>query len=212
MKKEVYSLVLSKNVIAAIDREASAKGTSRSNLINQILACHVNYETPEQRMQDIFSCLENMLCGDLFYPIPQPSESIFSMRTALDFKYNPNIRYSVELYRDAFPVLGKIKVSLRTQNQALIDGLNRFFSFWNGMERRVGLERAVITNGRYERLLVVKGTDSLTNNEAGEVISNYIQMLDGALKAYFYASNTDDAADEICNIFESYVLASSIIV
>ena len=77
------------------------------------------------------------------------------------------------------------------------------------MELRAGLTRAVITNGRYERLLVVKGTDSLTNKEAGEVISDYIQMLDGALKAYFYASNADDAANEICNIFESYVLASS---
>ena len=214
MKKEFYSLVLSKIVIAAIDREASAKGTSRSNLINSILAQHVHYETPEQRMQDIFSYLENMLCGDIFYPIAQPSDSIFSMRTSLDFKYNPNVRYSVELYRDAFPVLGKIKVSLRTQNHALIDGLDEFFTFWNTMERGAGLPRANITNGRYERLLAVKGAEgaSLTNQEVSIIISDYIRALDGALKAYFYADDVNGTIDKICKSFDSYVASSSIIV
>ena len=36
MKKAVYSLVLSEDVVDAVDRMAYARGTSRSNLINQI--------------------------------------------------------------------------------------------------------------------------------------------------------------------------------
>ena len=38
MSKSVYSLVLSDDVVAAVDRAAYALGSSRSNLINQILA------------------------------------------------------------------------------------------------------------------------------------------------------------------------------
>ena len=37
MKKAVYSLVLSEDVVEAVDRMAYAQGTSRSNLINQLL-------------------------------------------------------------------------------------------------------------------------------------------------------------------------------
>ena len=55
MKKSVYSLVLMDDVVEAIDRMAYSMNTSRSNLINQILAERVSYVTPEMRMRDIFS-------------------------------------------------------------------------------------------------------------------------------------------------------------
>ncbi len=38
MKRSTYSLILMDDVVAAIDRLAAQQGTSRSNLINQILA------------------------------------------------------------------------------------------------------------------------------------------------------------------------------
>jgi hypothetical protein len=208
MKKEVYSLVLSKNVISAIDREANALGISRSNLINQILARHVNYETPEQRMQNIFSHLEGLLEGDTFFPVPQPSESMFSVRTALDFKYNPTLRYSVELYRDSLPILGKLKAVMRTQNPALIQALNSFFTFWNGLERNAGLPMANVAAGRYERLLILDNTLAITTEAAGELIKNYILTLDKALKTYFYSQEPSDA---VYAIFQSYITSSIII-
>ena len=209
MKKEVYSLVLSKNVISAIDREANALGISRSNLINQILARHVNYETPEQRMQDIFSRLEGLLDGGTFFPVPQPSESMFSVRTALDFKYNPSLRYSVELYRDSLPVLGKVKVGMRTQNPALIEALNEFFTFLNRLEQSAGLPVASIGAGRYERLLILDDAIAITTEAAGELIKSYIRTLDKALKTYFYSQG--QGSDAVYAVFKGY-LASSVII
>ena len=41
MKKSVYSLVLSDDVVAAVDRTAYQQGVSRSAMINQILAEYV---------------------------------------------------------------------------------------------------------------------------------------------------------------------------
>ena len=55
MNKSVYSIVLSDDVVAEIDRLAYREGTSRSNMINQILAQYVSYTTPEKRLSDIFS-------------------------------------------------------------------------------------------------------------------------------------------------------------
>ena len=53
MSKSVYSLVLSDDVVAQIDCAAYALGTSRSNLINQVLAEYVSLITPEKRRKDI---------------------------------------------------------------------------------------------------------------------------------------------------------------
>ncbi len=61
MKKSVYSLVLMDDVIKAVDRQAYRLGTSRSNLINQILAEHLSCVTPEMRMRDIFASLSELM-------------------------------------------------------------------------------------------------------------------------------------------------------
>ena len=52
MSKSVYSLVLSDDVVAAVDRAAYGLDTSRSNLINQLLADYVSFITPEKRRKD----------------------------------------------------------------------------------------------------------------------------------------------------------------
>ena len=57
MKKSVYSLVLSDDIIEAIDRLAYKQGASRSAVINEILAEAVSYTTPEKRMNDIFGSI-----------------------------------------------------------------------------------------------------------------------------------------------------------
>ena len=61
MKRSTYSLILMDDVVAAIDRLAAQQGTSRSNLINQILAEHVSCVTPEQQMRQIFACLTQQM-------------------------------------------------------------------------------------------------------------------------------------------------------
>ena len=61
MSKSVYSLVLSDDVVAAVDRAAYGLDTSRSNLINQLLADYVSFITPEKRRKDIFDSLASVL-------------------------------------------------------------------------------------------------------------------------------------------------------
>ncbi|MEZ4508643.1 MAG: ribbon-helix-helix protein, CopG family [Eubacteriales bacterium] len=143
MNKSVYSLVLSDEIVQEIDRMAYETGASRSAMINQILAEYVRYTTPEKRMREVFSAIEQMLLGSVFEPQLQPSESMFSLRSALDYKYNPSVRYSVELYKNARPLLGELRVSVRSQNSALVLAMLQFFKLWTRIEKQVHRTRRV---------------------------------------------------------------------
>ena len=100
MQKSVYSIVLSDDVVAQIDRLAYRHNTNRSNMINQILAEYVSYVTPEKRMQDTFRRMESILqAADTFQVLMQPTDSTLTLRSAIAYKYNPSVRYAVELYR-----------------------------------------------------------------------------------------------------------------
>ena len=61
MSKSVYSIVLMDEVVEAVDRLAYEAGTNRSNMINRILAEYAQMATPEQRIQDIFSSIEEVV-------------------------------------------------------------------------------------------------------------------------------------------------------
>lgn len=118
MSKSVYSLVLSDDVVAQIDCAAYALGTSRSNLINQVLAEYVSLITPEKRRKDIFDSLVSVLGGfEPFQVQAQGSDSMLSIRSPLRIKYNPTIKYTVELSLHSKSELGQLKIMTRTQSR-----------------------------------------------------------------------------------------------
>ena len=186
MNKSVYSLVLSDEIVQEIDRLAYEVGQSRSAMVNQVLADYVRYTTPEKRMREVFSAIEQMLMGSVFEPQLQPSESMFSLRSALDYKYNPSVRYSVELYKNARPLLGELRVSVRSQNSALVLAMLQFFKLWMRIETAyIGRVECAMEDGRYLRKLRLSDETNPGNEQIGEGIAAYIRLLDSALKHYF---------------------------
>ena len=204
VNKSVYSLVLSDEIVQEIDRLAYEAGASRSAMVNQILADSVRYTTPEKRMREVFSAIEQMLIGSVFEPQLQPSESMFSLRSALDYKYNPSVRYSVELYRNALPMLGELRVSIRSQNSALVLALLQFFKLWTRIETAyIGRVECAIEDGRYVRKLRLSESSQPTNEQIGEGIAGYINLLDSAMKLYF--QNNNESALAMASVEKRYV-------
>ena len=204
MNKSVYSLVLSDEIVQEIDRLSYEASASRSAIINQILAEYVRYTTPEKRMREVFSAIEQMLIGSVFEPQLQPSESMFSMRSALDYKYNPSVRYSVELYKNARPLLGELRVSVRSQNSALVLAMLQFFKLWTRIETSyIGRVECAMEDGRYYRKLRLTEDSKHTNEQIGEGIAAYINLLDSALKQYF--ENIHEPALAMTNVEMLYV-------
>ena len=173
MKKSVYSLVLMDDVIKAVDEQAYRMGTSRSNLINQILAEHLSCVTPEMRMREIFEQVAELVSSS-FRIQEQRSPSLMTVRTALEYKYRPTINYKVELERSPKEYLGTLRVNIRTQSAALIDMFHSFFAYRAKLENsyleRLGINSysCEIGDGSFSRRLINTGT--LTVEQAGEAI------------------------------------------
>ena len=136
MSKSVYSVVLMDDVVDAVDRLAYEAGTNRSNMINRILAEYVQLATPEQRMQDIFSSIMDAVSGqNALQLMLNASDAMLSMRSAIHYKYNPSMRYVVELYPHSTEELGEVRAGLRTQNPSLLLYIGQFYKLWAGLER-----------------------------------------------------------------------------
>lgn len=183
MKKSVYSLVLMDDVIKAVDEEAYRLGTSRSNLINQILAQHLSCTTPEMRMQEIFSAMTGQM--ERSFRIQQ-QRSLMVLKTALDYKYRPTISYKVSLERVPEEYLGTLTVQLRSQNTDLCTLFGAFFTGWSAFESNKLKEHgctgycASLDGNTFTRKLLSGGTD-----DAGEAISDYLKLLNSAVQRYF---------------------------
>ena len=96
MGKSVYSIVLMDEVVEAIDRLAYEAGTNRSNMINRILADYAQMATPEQRIRNIFSSIEDAISRqNALQLMLNTSDAMLSMRSAIRYKYNPSMRYVV---------------------------------------------------------------------------------------------------------------------
>lgn len=212
MNKSVYSLVLMDNVVAAVDELAYSKNTSRSNMINQILAEYVSCTTPEKRMKDIFSRIEEIMQEqDAFQIKFQPSCSMMSIHSALKYRYKPTIRYKVELYRSADVTVGELKVFLRTQSRQFIDCLTDFFMLWEKLENAAIAKYfqnntipCKIEEGRYTRQFILPNQkNNQTDEQLAEAIAAYIQMFDQIMKIYF--ANMDDTQTAVSKIKNAYL-------
>jgi len=220
MQKSVYSIVLSDDVVAQIDRLAYRRNTNRSNMINQILAEYVSYVTPEKRMQDTFRRMETILqAADTFQVLMQPTESTLTLRSAIAYKYNPSVRYAVELYRTPGEEIGELRVSLRSQNSSLLLYLTQFFRLW------IKIESAYLPHtgyhaedGRLTRILrptaaaKTAETEGLSSETLGELLSAYIALFDASLKCFFYHLDAPAAAAaEIERMYRTYLTEHEIV-
>ncbi len=212
MNKSVYSLVLSDEVIAAVDRAAYRAGMSRSAFINGVLAEAVSYTTPEKRMSEIFSEIEQLMNGDIFRIMPRPSDSALAIRSALQYKYKPVIRYGIELYRSFDSSIGKLKVSLRTQSESLIGEFERFTELWMRLEQQyiIGHFPHGITyetgDGKFTRTFCLPpDKHKLTDDAIAAALSEYITMFDDIIKLYFSnCSDREKAAALVHKRYEEY--------
>lgn len=190
MEKSVYSIVLSDDVVEAVDAMAYAMNTSRSNLINQILAEHLSLLTPEMRMREIFAVIRDMMEPKYLFPA-QPSEAMLSIKSPVKYKYKPTLRYTLELSRDFGGKVGRLKVAFRTKSEQLISAANGFFALWQRLENKYLTNvypegaPALTENGRYTRDFYSPKVRELSDEEIARAVGEYIRALDSSVQTYF---------------------------
>lgn len=194
MKKTLYSVMLSDEVVRQVDILAHRLGTSRSNLINQILAEYVDYTTPERRINDIFTAMEQLLSPSReLVPFFSPNSQSMSMKSSLAYKYRPTVKYEVELYRGTDEAIGELTVAFRTQSAGLIETMTAFFRLWKRIEDTHLAPllrqpvRYALYQGKFVRSIAVPQRDCTAQELAG-AISDYVQLFDRLMKGWLNGS------------------------
>ena len=190
MKKTLYSLMLNDEVVREVDAAAHRMGTNRSSLINQILAEYVGYTTPERRINDVLSTIQELLSPSRdLVPFFAPNSSSMSLKSSLEYKYRPTVKYEVELYRGGEESIGELSVLFRTQSAALIQAMTEFFRLWKRIE---DAHLAPVTgaridyalyDGKFLRSISVPDRDC-SPEELARALSEYIQLFDRLMKGY----------------------------
>lgn len=218
--KSVYSLVLSDEIIEVIDQMAYEEGTSRSSVVNNILADALSFTTPEKRMYDICEEIQSIMNGNIFQVLNQPSDAMLSIRSALKYKYKPVIRYGLELHRSFEKTIGQLKVSFRTQSETLKADLTDFLKIWAELENKHIVKffpegiSYTIDDGKFVRTFrLPEAREHQSNEEIARAISEYIKMFDEILKIYF--ANISDrraAAQLVVDRYYEYLKKGIIII
>ncbi len=206
MKKSVYSITLLDDLVREIDRRAYLSGTTRSGLINRLLAEQLGLSTPENRKQSIFSEMARLLSPDDGFLINDGGDSLFAVRSTIRFKYNPTIRYSVVIYPEGDECFGELRATLRTQNESLISELDRFFAIWQRTEDLVFSRRiSTFGGGKFTRRLL-SPANSKNPQALADAASRYIKLLHTALSEHFRLTPDESAsAANIARLYNSYI-------
>ena len=191
MKKTLYSLMLSDDVVRAVDNLAHRMGTNRAALVNQILAEYTDMVTPERRVQDIFRQISEILNADQeLVPFIAPNAMSMSMKSSLQYRYRPTVKYSVELYRDRREAMGELNVVFRTQSTELLDAMGQFFRLWKQIEDELVAPHKshpteyALYAGRVTRTIALPGRRDYAAADVAVAISAYVRLFDRLMKGY----------------------------
>ena len=198
MRKSMYSLILMDDIVRAIDRLAYHHGTSRSNLVNQILAQHLSMLTPQMRIAEIFDAVSDVVRAREGLQIqPESSGNLLAVKSVINYKYNPTVRYTVDLSVQDDTYTGEFRVVSRSQSGALLERLSGLFELWVQLERTClagkvprGQLRYEIEAGRFRRTLIVAGAGEIYDSRPlGKTIGLYIRLFDQVMGLYFAEEN-----------------------
>lgn len=195
MAKLVYSLVLGDEIVAAVDEMAARQGYNRSALVNHILAEYTSLTTAEVRNDRVLEALRSGVAQRGLRVLSQGVAGL-TVRTALSYRYNPALSYTVELKKSEGE-LARLRLTLRSQNDKVLTYFAVFFELWDRLEEKhlpkpppkpLPKRAELVQEKRYQRIL--RRAD-MREEEAGKAVAGYIATLDGCLKVFF--QNLDDA-------------------
>jgi len=192
MSRSMYSLILSDQVVEAIDREAYRQQCNRSRMIERILAEYVGVETKEAQVRDMMEEIARMLSAhDRIQVLPNREARSLVYQAPVRFKYNPTLRYRLEWQEAGGLHRAVLKIVSRTTSRLLADTLEAFFLNMNQWERAYapfvqGKNRLYRNEGKGTiQFVKTLYTGSLAYEEMSQLLSRYLTMLNEAIEGYF---------------------------
>ena len=199
--KSIYSLVLDDEIIKRIDMLANKSGRSRSAMINDILAEHVSYNSPERVSRELIGRMNEVLsCCDEFGILLQ--DTSMSLRSVISYKYNPTVRYALEVIHED-GICAILRVNVRSRSEAFMELFASFLAAWRDAELEANPTIGyAFEPGKFTRLL--KPKDDIDEERLADAFAGYISYFDESLKGYFANSLKASRAYADKKLLESY--------
>lgn len=201
MPKSAYSLILSDEVVRAVDNMAARMGFSRSALINHALAEYTGLSTAEQQQRGIVQQVQQSMEGNGLRT-EVSARGALTIHTALRYRYNPAVSYVVQ-FTPREEDMGEVRVALRTQSENLLQELENFFSLWDELEQTSLPVPPPAAGQRPARQRYVRRLRRMSeSDETANAISGYVSLLDDCLKLFFDADGHDPDA-QVAKVYRS---------
>lgn len=217
MSKQVYSFVLSNQVVDKIDREAVVRGSNRSQIINDILCQHFGVLTPDLKMNRVMDLMIAHFKGlETLQMVSATHGNTLQLRTTVAYKYKPKLKYVVEMSGKENSVLANLKIYSRTTSEPFLQCLVMFFGYISEFEeslaaqialRQVSSTGYVFEDNKFLKSFECDWTKIDVGAEAiAAYLSSYIEFLDEAIKMYFnYYGDWKYIDQQVLALYKKYL-------
>lgn len=196
MNKQIISLVIRDEIMEHLDRWARQQGISRSQAASEILERHFNLASPQTKIDHVIDRIETRIReAGQWQQLVKTRGSSIQCRTSVSYKYNPNIRFLLEMSGKDRERMASLKIVARSQNLMFLGHLKRFFALMERIEAydSEGFRRHSIRRGgfeqdgaRFQRDFHYDWMHERLEAEAiAAFLAEYLLMLREAMGAYF---------------------------
>lgn len=205
MGSGIYSLGVKDELIERVDSLTRKRNMSRSQIINEIIAEYFNVITPEYKINQVMDLVaKEIRMSDFLQYLSEAKGSSIQCRASIRYKYNPKIRYMLELSGKEKDKLATLNIISRTQREDFFNYLVDFLKIIMLIERKSysGFSKYSIKNGEF----ITDGKkfsidfyydwtkEHLSIEDISSYLADYIRMIHKAMNAYFeyvdYDANT----------------------
>ena len=131
-------------------------------------------------------------------PLVTPNQLSMSVKSSLQYKYRPTVRYVVQLYRTPEKAIGELAVNFRSQSPSLLNNMASFFVLWKRLEDNyasyyfeAGALRYELSSSKFVRTIAVPKGRRYTEEELSKAISDYVTAFDKIMKRYLAGMLTE---------------------
>ncbi|OPL08223.1 MAG: hypothetical protein AVO33_01585 [delta proteobacterium ML8_F1] len=196
MSQGIVSVVISEELLLKIDSLARKKRQSRSKTINEILGEYFELMTPEAKIDRVMDEIALVLGGNHFLQtLSKTKGSSIQCRGDIQYKYNPKIRYMLQLDGKSEHKLATLHVVPRTRQEEFTRHLAIFFSLLQAVEaarppdpelRALKAGAFVFDGKKFTRDFYTPWQeDHLTVEKIADFLGSYMLMIHEAMNRYF---------------------------
>ena len=109
-----------------------------------------------------------------------------ALKTSLDYKYKPTVKYELELGKAMERAIGVLKVQWRTTSEELTERIDDFINLWMSIESELchDVIGYVKDGNKFQRTFVLPENVSFSIIYISQAIGRYVRLFDKALKDY----------------------------